>query len=62
LQFSYERGGKMFGYKVGLHSNAVPVPGTWLIWMKAEPEYRRPPGPWSKEELRKGMLAIGVER
>jgi hypothetical protein len=62
LQFNYERGGKVFGYKVGLHSNAVPMPGAWMIWMKDEPEYRRPPGPWSKEELRKGMLAIGVER
>lgn len=49
-------------YIVGLHSNAVPLPGAWMIWVKHEPEFHRPPGPWTKEELNNGMLAIGVER
>jgi hypothetical protein len=49
-------------YTVGLHSNALPTPGAWMIWVKPEPDFRPPPGPWTQEELKNGMLALGVER
>jgi hypothetical protein len=64
LRFSDEpRGPTMDSeYTVGLHSNALPMAGAWMIWMKHEPDFRQPPGPWTKEELKKGLLAIGVER
>jgi hypothetical protein len=63
LRFSIERDRNAVDeYTVGLHSNAVPMPGAWMMWVKYEPGFRRVPGPWTKEELNNGMLAIGVER
>jgi hypothetical protein len=47
---------------LSLHSDALPMPGAWMIWVKHEPDFPRPVGPWTSEELKKGMLAIGVER
>jgi hypothetical protein len=47
---------------VGLHSNAVAMPGNWMIWVKHEPGFHPPPGLLTNEELKNGMLAIGIER
>jgi hypothetical protein len=38
------------------------MPGAWMIWMKHELTFRQPPGLWTKQELKNGVLAIGVER
>lgn len=63
LQFSGEQVGLVLtSYTVGLHSNALPTPGSWMIWVKHEPDFRPPPGPWTDAELKNGMLALGVER
>lgn len=63
LNFSEQLGGrKMASYTVALQSNVIPLPGAWMIWVKHEPDFREPVGPWTKEELRNGMLAIGVDR
>jgi hypothetical protein len=63
LRFSDERGGPTVDeYTVGLHSNAVGAPGAWIIWMKHEPEFLRPVGSWTKQDLKNGVLALGVEK
>jgi hypothetical protein len=63
LRFTVERDrNSLDGYEVGLHSDAVSLPGAWMIWVKHEPEFRRVTGPWTQSELNSGMLAIGVER
>jgi hypothetical protein len=64
LQFSDDQDGKnvLDAYTVSLHSNALPMPGAWMIWVKHERDFRRPAGPWTSEEIKNGMLAIGVER
>jgi hypothetical protein len=68
LRFSDEPGAPTVGqftvgeYIVGLHSNAVQTPGNWIIWMKHEPKFHPPAGPWTKQDLKDGVLALGVER
>jgi hypothetical protein len=68
LRFSDEPGAPTVGqytlgeYTVGLHSNAVRTPGTWMIWMKHEREFRPSVGLWTKQDLKGGVLALGVEK
>jgi hypothetical protein len=49
-------------YLLTLHAPAVTQPGTWWLWVKREPNFQPPPGPWTEKELHDGLLAIGVER
>jgi hypothetical protein len=49
-------------YRLALHGDAVPAAGVWWLWVKREPEFQPPPGPWTGEELHRGMLALGAER
>jgi hypothetical protein len=36
--------------------------GAWMIWVKHEPDFPRTAGAWMSEELKRGMLTIGVKR
>jgi len=49
-------------YRLDLGANALPVPGAWWLWVKRDPDFKPPPGPWTGEELHRGTLALGAER
>jgi hypothetical protein len=49
-------------YRLDLAANVIGGPGSWWIWVKREPAFKPPPGPWTADELHKGMLALGIER
>jgi len=49
-------------YRLDLQAHAVDQPGSWWIWVRYEADFSPPPEIWTIEELRRGTLAIGVER
>jgi hypothetical protein len=49
-------------YRLDLAAPVVSSPGSFWLWVKREPHYKPPPGPWTADELHKGMLALGIER
>jgi hypothetical protein len=49
-------------YNLDLQSQVTDKPGIWWIWVRHEPDFKPPPGVWTEQELRRGMLAIGAER
>jgi hypothetical protein len=64
LKFSEQTGHPYLEmYSAGLRSSAIPAQGAWMIWVKHEPDFHPPPGgPWTKEELKNGTLALGIEK
>jgi hypothetical protein len=55
-----EEGVEIYTFK--LRAPPIAQPGTWQLWFRREPEFRPPPDLWKDQELRKGTLAIGMER
>ncbi len=49
-------------YRLDLGANALTAPGAWWLWVKRDPDFNPPPGPWTGEELHRGTLALGAER
>jgi hypothetical protein len=49
-------------YRMDLQSDVIKQRGAWWLWVRREPEFTPPPGPWTPEELRRGILALGADR
>jgi len=63
LRFSVYKGGVVGeAYEIGLRSSVVSQPGPWWVWVKHEPDFKVPAGPWTAAELKRGMPAIGLEK
>ncbi len=63
LQFGVHDGGSTSrNCIIGLRSNVVPQRGPWWIWVKHEPGFRPPAGPWTEADLKNSMPAVGAEK
>jgi hypothetical protein len=49
-------------YRLDLRGDAIAQPGAWWLWVKREADWQAPAGPWTVEELHRGLLALGAER
>jgi hypothetical protein len=49
-------------YRLDMHASALAAPGTWWLWVKREPDFQPPAGPWTIAGLHRGTLALGAER
>ena len=49
-------------YELDLQAQALDEPGAWWIWVKHELDFKPTLEVWTEQELRRGTLAIGVER
>ncbi len=38
-------------YRLNLRSDVIKQPGAWWLWVRREPQFTSPPGPWTPEEL-----------